>query len=144
MNKQQAGFTLIELIAVIVILGILAATAIPKFVSLSTDARVAKVNAAAGAMKSAAGMTHGKYLINQTSPQTFEGVDVTFVNEYPNAASIAAVSGLTSSDYTLAVTATTATVSALSTGTTCTATYTEATSGATATPATVTTNTTGC
>ena len=52
MNKQH-GFTLIELVMVIVILGILAATAIPKFVDLSAQAQVAAVNGVAGGLGSA-------------------------------------------------------------------------------------------
>lgn len=51
--KKQSGFTLIELVMVIVILGILAASFAPKFVNLSTDARDAARAAATGAVKSA-------------------------------------------------------------------------------------------
>ena len=138
MNRSQSGFTLIELIAVVVILGILAAVAIPKFVDLSSDARTAKVNAAAGALKSAAAMAHGKYLVNSTSPQTFEGVSVAFTNEYPDAASIAPLAGLNSPDYTVSTAATTTTVTVRAN---CVATYTAAGVGA---APTVATTTTGC
>jgi MSHA pilin protein MshA len=57
MKSQQSGFTLVELIVVIVILGILAATALPRFINVTGDARVAAVNGFAGGVRSAVAVT---------------------------------------------------------------------------------------
>lgn len=60
--KQQSGFTLVELVVVIVILGILAATAIPKYASYTKEARISALNGVAGAVRSAVMVVQGRYV----------------------------------------------------------------------------------
>lgn len=106
LRGQQSGFTLIELVVVIVILGILAATALPRFADMTTDARIAKMRAAAGALKTGTSLFHAQWLVNGSPDDTsatntgvkLEGMDIPFINGYPDVGGDGAIAATASAD----------------------------------------------
>lgn len=90
LRKQMRGFTLIELVVVIALLGILAAFAIPRFAGLEREARTATTLGISGSIRSAAALVHSVWLSQGIDPVVMEGNPIALTEGYPDATDISA------------------------------------------------------
>ncbi len=123
-RNGMRGFTLIELVVVITILGILAAFAVPRFINMQSNARASAIGSLQGALRSASALTHSMWMVSgQPNTIGVEGAVITMTNGYPNLTTIddtlVDASGFSYDPLTGIFTKTGAT-----TGATCSATYT--------------------
>jgi MSHA pilin protein MshA len=132
-TKQQ-GFTLIELVMVIVILGILAATALPKFVDISSSARISTLSGLEGAIQGAKAIVKSGYLVTPAGTVTMsDGTTVAVsttgaVEGYPLATAVGVGNAVEiSNDFTASYVTSPANVATFTLQTNCFLTYTEST-----------------
>jgi len=140
MMRKSSGFTLVELIVVILILGILSAVAVPKFANLQGSARAASLNGLRAAVSSASTLANALQQaqnLNAGSSVTIEGAAVTMANSYPDGLGIAQAVRFDTSLFSTAGAAAATTFSISAGGGTCIFTYTSA--AATTTPPTIST-----
>lgn len=130
--RKEKGFTLIELVMVIVILGILAAFALPRFADLGGDARAASIQGVYGAVRSANSIVRSACLADSDCDETadtgesvtLEGESIALAYGYPTQASILTAAQVSSDDFD---TTTAGTIAADNSPGTCEVTFAEAT-----------------
>ena len=117
-------------------LGILAATALPKFADLQKDARLATIKGAQGSIAAASALAHSVWLVagsSASSSVSMEGTSITMLNGYPDtsASGIVVAANLSANDYTIAsaVNPVTVRASGATVPASCQVSYTAATAG---------------
>ncbi len=158
MSNRQSGFTLIELVIVISIIGILAAAALPRYINMQTQARIAKAQAIFGSIKSATNLARANCMVDLAgliTPSTctatagttsMDGLAINMVNQFPaaTAAGIVAAAQLDTVSDSVTITAGNPILIDMDGGTApnCRISYTAATAGPVA--PVITLVTTGC
>ena len=131
--KRSAGFTLIELVIVIIILGILAVTAAPKFLNLQGDAREATLKGMKAAMESSASIVYSKAVIKgleTSSAATVDSIETAYGYPKATSAGIGATLDISKGDWTPASSADkTYIMTPAGAPSSCTVTYKEAEAG---------------